>query len=712
MSSARDRLAAAIAALETPSQRLAAALAPLRSVVSVLVTGAHPDDEMSTMLAALVRRDGVRVTYACATRGEGGQNAIGRESGATLGALRTREMEEAARRLGIGLRWLSESDDDPITDFGFARTAEATFAHWGFERVVARLVAIIRAEQPDIVWPTFLDVPGQHGHHRAITRATIEAVRRAADPTATHPEFDGQPWQIAKLYLPAWSGGGDTYDDAAPPPNASVLYDATGIDPASGLTYAQLGECARAAHASQGMGRWPEPGPAVYPLHRVDRGIGETSIFDGVPRRLDDLAAQAAIERVLAAWPDPRRIAAAAAHADEQLALALDALDPIQRAASGHRLERKRQDIARVLAELRGATPTGVAISVLDPAPSVRIEPDAVIVNRLAGSATSRLGITIESEIDARVTVAMDTPSGWSAIGMPMRFELAPRTPRHAQFDLKAPEATAPAFHEIALRVDDTVASRIYRATYPHVGTIVAASPTMLRVRVLDVALPAGARIAYVGGGSDRVDVWLTRLGLDVTKLDAPELAAANLARFTTVLVGIFALRTRSDLAATLPRLHSWVREGGHLVTLYHRPSDNWDEHTSALAPIAIGTPSLRWRVCDPAAPVTPLTPEHPLLTTPNRIGPQDWEGWRKERGLYFAARWDDAYLPLLSLNDTGEPPLTGALLSGRFGRGRHTHTGLALHHQLEHLVPGALRLMANLVQPATPLRKDRRRRI
>jgi len=48
----------------------------------------------------------------------------------------------------------------------------------------------------------------------------------------------------------------------------------------------------------------------------------------------------------------------------------------------------------------------------------------------------------------------------------------------------------------------------------------------MLHVRVLDVVLPVRERIAYVGGGGDRVNVWLTRLGLDVTVLDAPAFAA------------------------------------------------------------------------------------------------------------------------------------------------------------------------------------------
>ncbi|HTM77199.1 MAG TPA: PIG-L family deacetylase, partial [Devosia sp.] len=81
--------------------------------------------------------------------------------------------------------------------------------------------------------------------------------------------------------------------------------------------------------------------------------------------------------------------------------------------------------------------------------------------------------------------------------------------------------------------------------------------------------------------------------------------------------------------------------------------------------------------------------------------GPDDWAGWDKERGLYFAADWDQGYEPLLSMHDAGESPLTGALISAPIGEGRHTHTALVLHHQLDKLVPGAFRLLANLVQPA-----------
>ena len=108
----------------------------------------------------------------------------------------------------------------------------------------------------------------------------------------------------------------------------------------------------------------------------------------------------------------------------------------------------------------------------------------------------------------------------------------------------------------------------------------------------------------------------------------------------------------------------------------------------------------MRWRVTDEAAAVTVLAPDHPVLARPNAIGPADWQGWVKERGLYFAADWDPAYRPLVEMADAGETPLRGGLVTADIGRGRHTHVSLNVFHQLDALVPGAFRLLANLVAP------------
>jgi hypothetical protein len=195
---------------------------------------------------------------------------------------------------------------------------------------------------------------------------------------------------------------------------------------------------------------------------------------------------------------------------------------------------------------------------------------------------------------------------------------------------------------------------------------------------------------------------WLGELGLDVAQPDPATLSDDTLNALDTIVIGIFALRFRPGLAALMPRLHDWVARGGTLVTLYHRPWDNWNANTTPPRRLEIGQPSLRWRVTDETAKVTHLAPDHPLLNTPNPIGPDTWADWHKERGLYFAKSWDAAYTPLLSMADPGEVPLQGALLAADIGKGRHIHTALILHHQFERLTPGAFALIANLVARRT----------
>ena len=247
------------------------ALRPLTSVIRFMNTGAHPDDETSAMLAALGFRDGFNLSFACATRGEGGQNDIGSELSEDLGALRTAEMERACEILDMRMYWLSENPEDPIADFGFSKSGTETLDRWGSGRTLARFVEIVRTERPDIICPTFLDVPGQHGHHRAMTEAARQVMAAAADR-----DFPSNlvPWQVRKLYIPAWSGAGRSYDDDLGPPPATVVVPGRGIDPVSGWSWERIGQQSRAFHRSQGMGRWIAAGAERdWPLHLAESRV-------------------------------------------------------------------------------------------------------------------------------------------------------------------------------------------------------------------------------------------------------------------------------------------------------------------------------------------------------------------------------------------------------------------------------------------------------
>ncbi|GGF36737.1 PIG-L domain-containing protein [Youhaiella tibetensis] len=774
------------------------ALSRLRSVLTVMNTGAHPDDEQSGMLAYFRYGLGMRVVVACSTRGEGGQNSLGPERTAALGIMRTREMEEAARVLDADIAWLGHGPDDPVHDFGFSKSGEDTLGRWGRERTLERLVRAYRTERPDIVIPTFLDVPGQHGHHRAMTEAAEAALELAADPEAFPEHFEEglSPWTVAKYYLPAWSGGGGTYDDEVPPPPATLIVEAAGRDEATGAAYDNIGEWSRARHASQGMGFWREP-KTQWPLHLL-RGAApdQASIKDNLPDSLAALdtglayapadalrAGQMAIDTAIAAFPDAQRIIAALGQARDSINAARQHLDADAENRIGHRLERKLREIDAAILTAAGVTgsawaephivapggrstlsinlESGRQVEALTAFASgsasiaagegaeatgtfqmpLEVSANAELSTQYAPSFSALGGngevfVMVEAEIAGRIvraTLDLDEPFQIApaaivaiepdAILLNLRDERRawpvdisssvgePRLETHAGFhgqattpghiELSAPTDVAPGRYALGVLAGNVPGYSRRDIAYPHIGRTAWYAPQRLDVLALDLALPDRTRVGYVGGGADNVGIWLERMGLNVTWLDR-EALQGDLSAYSTIVVGIFAFGLRPDLAAATERLHDWVQGGGHLVTLYHRPSDGWDPTRTPPRRLVIGSPSLRWRVTDPEAPVTILDPGHPLLNGPNRIGPGDWAGWDKERGLYFASEWDDAYEPLVALNDKGETALKGALLSARVGTGRHTHTALGLQHQMDRLVPGAFRLMANLCAPAS----------
>ncbi len=100
-------------------------------------------------------------------------------------------------------------------------------------------------------------------------------------------------------------------------------------------------------------------------------------------------------------------------------------------------------------------------------------------------------------------------------------------------------------------------------------------------------------------------------------------------------------------------------------------------------------------------APVRFLKPASRLLNAPNKLGPADFEGWTQERGLYFANPYDPNYDAVLGSNDPGEPSRDGGLLYAKHGSGEFIYCGYALFRQVPAGVPGAWRLLANLVSGA-----------
>jgi hypothetical protein len=98
---------------------------------------------------------------------------------------------------------------------------------------------------------------------------------------------------------------------------------------------------------------------------------------------------------------------------------------------------------------------------------------------------------------------------------------------------------------------------------------------------------------------------------------------------------------------------------------------------------------------------VTFLDRAHRLLTTPNALGPADFEGWVQERALQLLDARDPRYVQVLAGADPfpkNAGTKKGLLVVAPVGKGTWTYTGLSLFRQLPAGVPGAFRIFANLL--------------
>ncbi|HEU4471812.1 MAG TPA: PIG-L family deacetylase [Flavisolibacter sp.] len=201
-----------------------------------------------------------------------------------------------------------------------------------------------------------------------------------------------------------------------------------------------------------------------------------------------------------------------------------------------------------------------------------------------------------------------------------------------------------------------------------------------------------GRRIGYITGAGDRVPEALEQMGYEVTLLTEKEMERVDLKSFDAVLSGVRAFNTNEWMSRYHEKLMKYVEGGGNYIVQYSQANNL----RAKMGPYPFSLSSKR--ITDENAPVSFLVPDHPILNYPNKIGPDDFKGWVQERSIYHAGSLDANYQPILRMSDPGEQPDDGALVVSRYGKGYFTYTGLAFFRQLPSGVPGAYRLLANLI--------------
>jgi LmbE family N-acetylglucosaminyl deacetylase len=234
---------------------------------------------------------------------------------------------------------------------------------------------------------------------------------------------------------------------------------------------------------------------------------------------------------------------------------------------------------------------------------------------------------------------------------------------------------------------------------YEHIQPQRMYRPSALEVQSVGVKLPPGLTVAYIPGVGDNVAPMLEQLGVPLTVLDPSTLATTDLSKFTTVVIGTRAYESSPALVASNRKLLDWARQGGTMVVQYGQ----FEMATPGIMPYPVTLSRPAARVTVETAPVKILAPDDPLLTSPNKIGPKDFEDWVQERALYMPSTFAPNYKPLLGMNDPGEPENDAAILVAPLGRGTYVYTTLSLFRQLPAGNPGAAKLFANLLGAHQP---------
>ena len=261
-----------------PSSQIYHSLLQLKETKRVLYVAAHPDDENTRLIAYLANGEHADVAYLSLTRGDGGQNLIGKELGIELGQIRTQELLKARQTDG-GRQYFTRA-----LDFGYSKDPTETLQNWEKEKVLADVVWAIRKFQPDIIITRFNTTPGiTHGHHTTSAILAGEAFDLAGNSKAFPEQLAFvSPWQPKRIFFNAYNFRGEFEPEKG---KRYYAFEVGGYDPLLGKTYHQIAADSRTMHKSQGFGSTAGAGNAKDYIEQIGGEDYAMSPFDGVLNR-------------------------------------------------------------------------------------------------------------------------------------------------------------------------------------------------------------------------------------------------------------------------------------------------------------------------------------------------------------------------------------------------------------------------------------------
>jgi len=331
----------------------------------------------------------------------------------------------------------------------------------------------------------------------------------------------------------------------------------------------------------------------------------------------------------------------------------------------------------------------------MGPAISVSVSPSAGAVPLTAASFAFSCALRSNVKGPAKGSLRLRLPDGWESTPAQAPFSFAHDGDNETLTFQVKPHALKAGNYEIRAVADyggKTYEEGFRLVGYPGVRPYPSYRPAAYKAVGVDVTTAPNLMVGFLPGTGDDVPQALEDLGVQVQVLSGPEIATADLSHFDAIMLGVRAYAVRPELRSANSRLLSYVNNGGVLIVQYNQ--QNFDRDYGPY-PFSLGNAP---RVVDENSAVNILEPQNPLFAWPNKITTADFDGWEEERGHGFLQKWDEHYQALVETHDPEQDPQKGGLLLAHYGKGLYVYDAFALHRQLPSGVPGAYRILANLI--------------
>jgi LmbE family N-acetylglucosaminyl deacetylase len=333
---------------------------------------------------------------------------------------------------------------------------------------------------------------------------------------------------------------------------------------------------------------------------------------------------------------------------------------------------------------------------IVGPAISITLAPSAGAVP--LGTKSFSFAVTVHSNVKgpANGTLRLNLPSGWQSAPASAPFAMGRDGEDQTVAFTVSPGAIQAGDFKITAVAE--YQGKPYQEGYRLVGyeglrPYPFYRPAIYRAVAVDVKTAPGLTIGYLPGTGDEVPQALENLGLNVRMLAAGDITQGDLSGFDAILLGPRAYAVRPELKSANNRLLEYVKNGGVLIVQYNLQGFDRD-----YGPYPFSLGANPQKVVNEGSKVTLLKPESPVFQWPNQITAADFSGWVEERGHGFMSTWDKRYEPLVETQDPEQDLQLGGLLLAHYGKGVYIYDAFALYRQLPVGVPGAYRLLANLV--------------